>query len=101
MGIERTRPPRPALTPMLARLRTAALWGFEAFPVDCEVDVGQGLPGFVLIGHPDPIAREARERLWPALRNSSLQVPERRVTVNLAPAARRKQGASADLAMAI
>ena len=86
---------------MLARIHTAALWGVEAFPVECEIDVGQGLPGLVMVGHADATAREARERVWPALRNSGFVLPDRRVTVNLAPAERRKQGASADLAMAL
>jgi len=86
---------------MLARVRTAAMWGLEAFPVDCEVDVGPGLPGFAMVGLPDASAREARERLWPALRNAGLSPPERRVTVNLAPADRRKEGAAADLAVAL
>ena len=74
---------------MLARVRTAALWGLDAFPVDCEVDVGPGLPGFVMVGLPDATAREARERVWPALRNAGLAPPDRRVTVSLAPADRR------------
>ena len=82
---------------MLSRVRTAALWGLEAFPVECEIDVGPGLPGFVLVGLPDAAAREARERVWPALRNAGFRVPDRHVTVNLAPADRRKQGASIDL----
>jgi len=86
---------------MLARVRTALLWGLEAFAADCEVDVGPGLPGFVMVGLPDSSAREARERVWPALRNSGLAPPDRRVTVNLAPAGRRKEGASADLALAL
>ena len=86
---------------MLARIRTAALWGLDAFPVDCEVDVGPGLPGFVMVGLPDATARESRERVWPALRNAGLSPPDRRVTVNLAPADRRKEGASADLALAL
>jgi magnesium chelatase family protein len=86
---------------MLSQVRTAALWGLEAFPVECEVDVGPGLPAFVLVGLPDASAREARDRLWPALRNSGFQLPDRRVTVNLAPAERRKEGASADLAVAL
>jgi magnesium chelatase family protein len=86
---------------MLSRVRTAALWGLEAFPVECEVDVGPGLPGFVLVGLPDASAREARDRVWPALRNAGFQPPERRVTVNLAPAGRRKEGASMDLAIAL
>jgi magnesium chelatase family protein len=86
---------------MLARVRTAALWGLEAFPVDCEVDVGPGLPGFAMVGLPDASAREARDRVWPALRNAGLAPPDRRVTVNLAPAGRRKEGAATDLALAI
>ncbi len=86
---------------MLARVRTAALWGLEAFPVDCEVDVGPGLPGFALVGLPDASARESRERIWPALRNAGLSPPDRRVVANLAPAGRRKEGAATDLALAI
>lgn len=86
---------------MLSRVHSAALWGVEAFPVVCEIDVGPGLPGFVLVGLPDASAREARERVWPALRNSGFQLPDRRVTANLAPAERRKEGASADLAIAL
>jgi magnesium chelatase family protein len=86
---------------MLSRVRTAALWGLDAFPVDCEVDVGPGLPGFTLVGLPDPSAREVRDRVWPALRNAGFTPPERRVTVNLAPAGRRKEGASIDLAVAL
>lgn len=86
---------------MLARVRTAALWGLDAFAIDCEIDVGPGLPGFVMVGLPDTSAREARERVWPALRNAGLAPPDRRVTVNLAPADRRKEGAAADLALAL
>jgi magnesium chelatase family protein len=86
---------------MLSRVRTAALWGLEALPVECEVDVGPGLPGFVLVGLPDATGREARDRVWPALRNAGFQLPDRKVTVNLAPAERRKEGASADLAVAL
>jgi magnesium chelatase family protein len=86
---------------MLARIRTAALWGLDAQPVDCEVDVGPGLPGFTLVGLPDASVREVRDRVWPALRNAGLKPPDRRVTVNLAPAGRRKEGASMDLAVAI
>src|SRR5690349_2628566 len=86
---------------MLSRVCTAALWGLEAFPVDCEVAVAPGLPGFVLIALPDASAREARDRVWPALRNGGFQLPDRRVTVNLAPAERRKEGPAADLAVAL
>jgi magnesium chelatase family protein len=86
---------------MLAHVRSAALWGLEAFPVECEVDVGPGLPGFVLVGFADPSAREVRERVLPALRNAGFLPPDRKVTVNLAPAGRRKEGASCDAAVAL
>src|SRR5439155_19498014 len=86
-------PPPRGIT-MLAQVRSAALWGLEAFPVECEVDVGPGLPGFVLVGYADPTAREVRDRAWPALRNPGLLPADRKVTVNLAPAERRQEGAS-------
>ncbi len=86
---------------MLSHVRTAALWGIDAFPVDCEIDVGPGLPGFALVGLPDPAARESRERVWPALRNSGFRIPDRHVTANLAPAGRRKEGAAVDFAIAL
>ena len=86
---------------MLAQVRSAALWGLEAFPVECEIDVGPGLPGFVLVGFADHAAREVRERVWPALRNAGFLPADRKVTVNLAPAERRKEGASCDLAVAL
>ena len=92
---------RPCNSAMLSHVRTAALWGLEALPVECEVDVGPGLPGFVLVGLPDASGREARDRVWPALRNAGFQIPDRKVTVNLAPAERRKEGSSADLAVAL
>src|SRR6266487_7107913 len=93
--------PPPGGDLMLSRVRTAALWGFDSLAVECEVDVGPGLPSFVLVGLPDASAREARDRVWPALRNAGFHLPDRRVTVNLAPAERRKEGASADLAVAL
>src|SRR5262249_11669482 len=101
IGLATAQVARPRGACMLARVRTAALWGLDAFPVDCEVDVGPGLPGFVMVGLPDATAREARERVWPALRSMGLAPPDGRVTVNLAPADRRKEGASVDLALAM
>ena len=86
---------------MLSRVRTAAMWGLEALPVECEVDVGPGLPGFTLVGLPDAAVREARDRVWPAIRNAGFQLPDRRVTVNLAPAGHRKEGASTELAVSL
>src|SRR5438309_53916 len=86
---------------MLARLRTAALFGVEACPVHVEVDVSFGMPGFTMVGLPDASVRESRDRVRSAIRNSGFEFPAHRITVNLAPADVRKVGASFDLPIAL
>ena len=86
---------------MLASLRSAALFGLEAIPVDVEVDVSFGLPALVLVGLPDTSVRESRDRVRSAIRNSGFQFPLQRVTVNLAPADVRKAGTAFDLPIAL
>ncbi len=86
---------------MLARLRSAAVIGVEAQIVLVEVDVTHGLPMFTMVGLPDPSVRESRDRVKSAIRNSGLQYPSARVTVNLAPADLRKVGAAFDLPIAL
>lgn len=87
--------------PVLACLRTAAVFGVEACPVHVEVDVSFGLPGFTMVGLPDTSVRESRDRVRSAIRNSGFEFPPHRVTVNLAPADVRKAGASFDLPIAL
>ena len=86
---------------MLACLRSAAVFGVEAFPVLIEVDVSYGLPRFTMVGLPDASVRESRDRVRSAIRNSGFQFPSHRITVNLAPADVRKAGSSFDLAIAL
>jgi magnesium chelatase family protein len=86
---------------MLASLRTAAVFGVEACPVQVEVDVGFGFPSFTMVGLPDASVRESRDRVRSAIRNSGFEFPPHRVTVNLAPADVRKAGASFDLPIAL
>ena len=86
---------------MLARLRSAALFGVEAYPVRIEVDVSFGLPSFTMVGLPDTTVRESRDRVRLAIRNSGLEFPPHRITVNLAPADVRKAGSSFDLPIAL
>jgi magnesium chelatase family protein len=86
---------------MLACVRTAAVFGIDACTVDVEVDVSFGLPGFTMVGLPDPSVRESRDRVRSAIRNSGFEFPEHRVTVNLAPADIRKAGSSFDLPIAL
>jgi magnesium chelatase family protein len=69
--------------------------------VTVEVDVANGLPALVVVGLPDAAVQEARERVRAAIRNSGFEFPLRRVTVNLAPAERRKEGTGFELAIAL
>jgi magnesium chelatase family protein len=86
---------------MLARVRSGTLRGIDALVVDVEVDVSPGLPQTTTVGLPDGAVREARDRIRAALRNSGFEYPQRRITVNLAPAGIRKEGAAFDLAIAL
>lgn len=86
---------------MLARLKSAALRGVVAEPVDVEVDLARGLPGWSMVGLPDAAVREARDRVRAALLNSGFDFPLRYITVNLAPAELRKEGAHFDLPVAV
>ena len=87
---------------MIVRLLSGALSGVDAFPVEVEVDyTRQGLPGFSLVGLPETEVREARDRVFAALRASGFRLPPGRVTVNLAPAGQRKSGAGYDLPLAL
>ena len=86
---------------MLACVRTAAVFGIEAFPVQVEVDVSFGLPTFAMVGLPDAGIRESRDRIRSAIRNSGYEFPPHRITVNLSPADVRKEGANFDLPIAL
>ncbi|MDP9245314.1 MAG: YifB family Mg chelatase-like AAA ATPase [Chloroflexota bacterium] len=85
----------------VARTLGCALWGLETALVTVEVDVANGLPHFSIVGLPDSAVQEARERVRAAIRNAGFEFPLRRVTVNLAPAERRKEGTGFDLPIAL
>jgi magnesium chelatase family protein len=86
---------------MLARLRTAAVFGVDACHVNVEVDVSFGFPRFTVVGLPDAGVRESRDRVRSAIRNSGFAFPAHRITVNLAPADVKKAGAAFDLPIAL
>jgi len=86
---------------MLARLASASLRGLDAEPVDVEVDLSRGLPCWNMVGLPDASVREARDRVRSALLNSNFEFPLSHITVNLAPADKRKDGSHFDLPVAI
>jgi magnesium chelatase family protein len=95
------RRPGPKNRGVLSRILSAALVGVEALLVRVEVDVANGLPMFTTVGLPDSAVRESRERVRTAIRNAGFAFPNERITVNLAPADLRKEGASFDLPIAL
>jgi magnesium chelatase family protein len=86
---------------VLAVITSCALSGIDAIPITVEVDIAPGLPGFTMVGLPDSAVKEARERVFAALKNSGFTVPSKRITVNLAPGGIRKEGTAFDLPLAI
>ncbi|HAM35236.1 MAG TPA: hypothetical protein DEB40_13910 [Elusimicrobia bacterium] len=86
---------------MLSRICSFGLRGVEGYPVMVELDLANGLPGFTTVGLPDVAVRESRDRVCAAVRNSGYRFPQRRITVNLAPARSRKQGSHFDLPIAL
>src|SRR5258708_19312849 len=86
---------------MLARLKSLTLLGIEAIPLTVECDISQGLPGIHTVGLPDAAVRESADRVRAAIRNAGFTVPPRRVTISLAPADLRKQGAGLALPIAL
>ncbi len=86
---------------MLSIIKSAALLGIDSYPVDVEVDLSNGLPAFDVVGLPDSAVKESRERVRTAIRNSNFPFPVKRITVNLAPADTKKEGASFDFPIAL
>src|SRR5262245_48266321 len=86
---------------MLAAIRSAAVLGIDAYDVTVEVDIASGLPLWNIVGLPSGAVKESRERVSSALVNSGFPLPSRRVTINLSPAAVRKDGTGFDLPIAI
>ena len=85
----------------VCRAWSFTLLGIDAVPVEVEVDVSAGLPGFSIVGLPDTAVQEARERVRVAVTNSGYKFPTKKVIVNLAPANLRKEGPAFDLPIAL
>lgn len=82
---------------MVAKIWTIGLNGIDGYKISCECDLSGGLPAFDIVGLPDAAVKESRERVRAAMRNCGFEFPMRRITVNLAPADTRKEGALYDL----
>ena len=85
---------------MNATTHASTMIGLDTHPVQVEVDIARGLPAFDLVGLAEAAVRESRTRVRAALEQSGFPFPQRRVTVNLAPADVRKAGTGFDLAIA-
>lgn len=86
---------------MISKVFSACVQGVDSSEVDVEVDISNGLPAFSVVGLPDTAIRESRDRIKAAIKNTGLHFPDKRITVNLAPADIRKEGAGFDLPIAI
>jgi magnesium chelatase family protein len=86
---------------VLAKVLSSTLLGVDAWLVEVEVDLANGLPTFTTVGLPDPSIRESRDRVKAAMVNSGFPFPLKRITVNLAPAHLRKEGTAFDLPIAL
>ncbi len=86
---------------MLARILSSAVIGIDAYVVEVEIDISQGLPTFATVGLPEGAVRESKERVKASIKNSGYHFPADRITVNLAPADIKKEGSAFDLPMAL
>jgi len=86
---------------MIARTMGLGLRGIRALPVEVEVSTGRGLPTFSMVGLPDSAVKESRQRVSAAIANLGYSLPGQKITVNLAPAYRRKEGSGLDLPIAL
>jgi len=85
----------------VAKILSATTVGLDSNLIEVEVDIGLGLPSFTIVGLPDKAIDESKERIRSAVKNTGLDFPQHRLTVNLAPADMKKEGPSFDLPMAI
>ena len=86
---------------MLSKIHTAGLLGINAFHVCCETDIGDGLPGIILIGSLSGEVKEAADRVKTAIKNSKYSFYPRKIVINLSPAEIKKEGCGYDLPIAI
>ena len=86
---------------MLSKIYSYALVGLDGVPVEVETDINKGMVSYELVGLPDTAVKESKERVFSAIRNSSLRFPVNKITVNLAPADIKKEGGQYDLPIAI
>ncbi|MGI6175520.1 MAG: YifB family Mg chelatase-like AAA ATPase [Christensenellales bacterium] len=86
---------------MLSAVHSYGLDGIDGFALEVQVDVSNGLPDFTIVGLPGQMVKESKNRVRAAIENSGLAFPMQRITINLSPADKRKEGTVYDLPIAI
>lgn len=86
---------------MLSKILSSAVMGIDAYLVEVETDLFPVLPAFAMVGLPDNAVKESKERVQSAIKNSGYLFPNKKITINLAPADIKKEGSSYDLAIAV
>lgn len=86
---------------MISRINSCGLVGIDGYVVEIETDISNGIPAFDIVGLGDAAVRESKERVRSAVKNSEMEFPIRRITVNLSPASVRKEGSHFDLGIAL
>ncbi len=86
---------------MITTLPASVLHGIDGHAIDVEVDIANGFPGFNIVGLPDMVVKESKERIRTAIKNAGFDFPSRRVTVNFVPTNIKKDGSHLDLPVAL
>lgn len=86
---------------MLSKILSSAVLGIDAYIIQVEADISPQLPSFTTVGLPDNAVKESRERVQSAIKNSGFTFPNKKITINLAPADIKKEGSAFDLPIAI
>ncbi len=82
---------------MFSRIKSVGIFGIDSYMIEVEADISNGLPSFDIVGLPDTAVKESRDRVRAAIKNCGFKFPVSRITVNLAPADRKKEGSVYDL----
>ncbi|NLL04907.1 MAG: YifB family Mg chelatase-like AAA ATPase [Clostridiaceae bacterium] len=86
---------------MLSKVKSFGLMGIDGYVVIVETDISNGIPSFDMVGLGDTAVKESKERVRAAIKNAGLEFPIKRITVNLAPADKKKEGSAFDLPIAL
>ena len=86
---------------MFSKVLSGATFGIDAYLVEVETHYEKQLPSITIVGLPDNAVKESKERVLAAIKNSGIEFPLKKITINLAPADIKKEGSSFDLPIAI